>query len=971
MDIRAAESTSTASTSNGELNSAPVGEFARSLECLVEPSLDDLSHKLRSVSGLAESEQAAIRAGAATALYESAHRKVSRVLLLELNAARITGRLEASDSVARWAEFVEMASSPQFWDSLNRHYPPLLSRLDTILAGRCAAALALGRRLAGDRDALAASPWGSSGSLSQVSFGAGDSHQGGHTVAILHLTDRAIVYKPRSVAVDAVLGEALSQVLCEVPALTRIRVPRVMPRDGYGWAEFVSHRYCSGAAELASFYRGIGHWLGVMHLLGGTDLHAENVIACGPVPVVVDCETLFTPAHKAPASGFGIAPDRARELVSMTVLRTGMLPSRGTALGWRGVDISAAGSLAGEQPVVELPAIVAAGTDTARLGTKPADLAIGSSHPSPRPVLAEYWRHVLDGFAEATNALWSMDRAGTLAPLLDRFADCTIRMVLRSTEAYLELARMLWHPVSLHDPGAAADRAAELLAGMARYVPGAPDDPEVIAAEIADLLDGDVPYFRTTPRHGRLEGPRGTSWLPEQDLVRGALDRWRTADFQRDSQVIQAALVSAYLNDGWLPNERQLSTIQRRDDDLDRRRRRIAAMLIRQLRDAAVRGEDGTVTWIAPVLRTTGWSVQPLSQDLYGGLPGLAILLAAYQREHAAGRADEVGDVAGLLAAVLRTIRAAEDKNTAVRLAEKGLRPPPAGGYIGLGSQIWAWLTLRAWGVAGSDALDRARAHARQLPAAIAAQDRFDQLTGMAGAIVPLLQLAATTEEDEWARQAIDIGARLLGAALVKDGTLRWPSEHWPDGIGGFAHGATGIGWALAHLALATGQARFTDAARAAFAFEEALYDPAAGAWTDLRNPDGIAESAAWCHGAVGIGISAADLARRGWAGAAALTARAAVVAARNGLGYNHTLCHGDLGCWELLSQGLAGLDRSGLDAQMITSLEDNGPVSGLAANAYSPGLFAGLGGIAYQLLRLHPHSDLPSVLTLDRVWPG
>ncbi len=229
---------------------------------------------------------------------------------------------------------------------------------------------------------------------------------------------------------DAVLGRTLPEVLCEVPALTRIRVPRVIPREGYGWSEFVSHRYCSGDAELASFYRGIGHWLGIMRLLGGTDLHAENVIACGPVPVVVDCETLFTPVHKAPASGFGIAPDRARELISMTVLRTGMLPSRGTALGWRGVDFSAAGSLAGEQPVVELPAIVAAGTDNARLGTKPTELAIGSSHPSPQPVLAEYWKHVLDGFAEATDALRSMDRAGTLAPLLGRFADCTVRVVL-------------------------------------------------------------------------------------------------------------------------------------------------------------------------------------------------------------------------------------------------------------------------------------------------------------------------------------------------------------------------------------------------------------------------------------------------------------------------------------------------------------------------------------------------------------
>ena len=35
--------------------------------------------------------------------------------------------------------------------------------------------------------------------------------------------------------------------------------------------------------------------LSLMRLLSGSDLHAENLIAHGPHPVVVDCETLFTP----------------------------------------------------------------------------------------------------------------------------------------------------------------------------------------------------------------------------------------------------------------------------------------------------------------------------------------------------------------------------------------------------------------------------------------------------------------------------------------------------------------------------------------------------------------------------------------------------------------------------------------------------------------------------------------------------
>ena len=67
----------------------------------------------------------------------------------------------------------------------------------------------------------------------------------------------------------------------------------MIERGAYGWAEFVAHRYCDGEAELARFYRGLGHWLGVLRLLGGTDIHHENLIAVGPVPVVIDVESLF------------------------------------------------------------------------------------------------------------------------------------------------------------------------------------------------------------------------------------------------------------------------------------------------------------------------------------------------------------------------------------------------------------------------------------------------------------------------------------------------------------------------------------------------------------------------------------------------------------------------------------------------------------------------------------------------------
>jgi lantibiotic modifying enzyme len=91
-----------------------------------------------------------------------------------------------------------------------------------------------------------------------------------------------------------------------------------------------------------------------------------------------------------------------------------------------------------------------------------------------------------------------------------------------------------------------------------------------------------------------------------------------------------------------------------------------------------------------------------------------------------------------------------------------------------------------------------------------------------------------------------------------------------------------------------------------------------------------------------------------------------------HGTGWNHTLCHGDLGLWELVTAALAhdvgpvGLTARGVSAHVVAAVEEYGVVTGMARDAFSPGLLPGAGGIAYQLLRLHPACDLPSVLLPD-----
>jgi len=54
-------------------------------------------------------------------LYTVLHSKVSRLLVLELNAARETGRLSGENSEQRWQQFLELSSQQSFWDDLASH----------------------------------------------------------------------------------------------------------------------------------------------------------------------------------------------------------------------------------------------------------------------------------------------------------------------------------------------------------------------------------------------------------------------------------------------------------------------------------------------------------------------------------------------------------------------------------------------------------------------------------------------------------------------------------------------------------------------------------------------------------------------------------------------------------------------------------------------------------------------------------
>ena len=933
------------------------------------PSLT-LRARLARLRGLSVDEQEVFHQAGCEALVDSLLVKLNRVFLLELNAMRLVRRDDGAEDSTVWAEFLDLAGRPEYLEQIGPRYPGLQGRINAVARLSAEAVIVLARRAVADREELSTLLGGPAGNIRGLTLGLGDPHHGGRTVAQVDFEAGPVMYKPRPLTVDAALGALVDEIFEHVPGAPhpdeRIRVPKVLLRERHGWAEYIEHRYCADATELASFYRGLGHWLAVLQLVGGTDMHAENLIAQGPVPVVVDAESLFTADTPAPPTGRGEAVDLAGAAIRRTVLRTGLLPLRAGGYVLAGVDISAAGSVPGQQPLVPMPVIVGGGTPAARMDLELTKLPTSRNHPSPHPLLHEYWGVILDGYRELSGVLRTVDSSTGVRKLLDAFEGCEVRRILRDTQAYVDIGRMLWHPASLHDEDAALNRARDVLLRNAQAMPGAPDELAEIDAEIADLRVGDIPCFT---RH------------VDAAAIDRSVETWRTADFPLEEMIIQGALVGAYLNERSFPPRVRVPTVDPHSRDFEARRRALTADLVQQVAETAVRGEDRTATWISPVLTPVGWAIRPSTADLYAGQGGVAVALAEYLAESRAGRATPVSGLQDLL----------DDAISVLRDTEELVPTRTVGAFTGVASQVWTWCALSD--LLGHDwLLDRARTRAKVLESELSpAEDlELDLLSGAAGVVVPLLNLAGLTGEERWLEVAATAGRRLDETAQRSAGQAWWTTAQNPEGIGGFAHGAAGIGWALARLALSQAgtsaeRKSWAQTADQAFAFQESLYRSAAHNWADVRIGSAVDFLTAWCHGSTGVGLAALDLRARGAGqilprtdsplGADALldiSRRAARAGTDEGFGWSHTLCHGDLGLWELLDveQGLDpdyhGLDRAGIDAEVLSGLEERGAVGGLAREAFSPGLMSGLSGVIHVLLRMHPEHSLLSPLLLE-----
>ena len=803
--------------------------FAAILAPFAAGAAADLLDAAQAADAGAVADLVAVRDSFARQLTVSLVALARRTLVLELNVARVAGRLAGATPEERFADFVRRCSSRKGLRALLTGYPVLARLLGQAAGQGTAAWTELLARLAADRAAVAGTFFGGAdpGPLTEVVFGAGDRHQGGRSVAVLRFAGGGrVVLKPRPVAVHAHFNTAVEWLNSRLPGLG-LRTLRVLERPGYGWVEYAPAAPCADRAQVARFYRRVGALLALLHALGGTDMHVENLIACADQPVPVDLETLLHPVPARPSAG-----DPARAALEGSVRRTALLPS--FVVGERGaVDISGLGGDRGAALPVEIPGWSAPATDEMRLVRTTGVFPGAANRPRLSDADADPGDHTEDlvaGFHAGYDVI-AEHRADLTGPdgLLALFAEDGTRAVVRNTRWYAALLDESTHPDVLRD---ALDRD-RLLDVLWRESESDPVLRALVPAELAELWAGDVPLISCRPASDELTvGRRTLRGLVRRTGLRDAEERLAAmggADRRNQEWVLRACLATrrpaapdaAPGGGTGAPFARAAAVAA------DPERLLAAACGIADLVAAAAHEADGRANWLGvEPLEDRLWAVLPQGAGLPHGYLGTALFLA------------ELGDLTGTgrYSALARRALAPVPGLLAALAAHPADLPTIGTGFAGLGGIAYA-LTRLAVLLADRDIAGWA-AESVELAAPAAEPDGpLGVLEGDAGCLAAMLAVRQATGSDRAAAVARACADRL--AAL--------PAAALP--AGGLDTGASGIGWALLRYAAeAGGSARHAAAGRAALLAACTRYAAA---------PVG----AGWCDGPTGVALALADLA--------------------------------------------------------------------------------------------------------------
>ncbi|HZR40603.1 MAG TPA: type 2 lanthipeptide synthetase LanM family protein [Ktedonobacteraceae bacterium] len=903
--------------------------------------------------------------------------KLNRTLALELHVARLEKRLQGDTPEERFQNFVRQLNQSEYRQALLEEYAPLTRLLMQTIEHWLRYGLEFFQHLCADWNDICTAFFASThpGELVEAKSGLGDQHKSGRsTLKLRFASGKQLIYKPRSMQVDSHFQELLAWLNAHGDH-PPFRITKILNRGTYGWSEFIEAGNCQSQEEVQRFYERQGAYLALLYALNAVDFHYENLIAAGEDPVLIDLESLFHPDLRF---GNGDQPNALLfEKMDSSVLRVGLLPVRIWANGQsKGVDLSGLGGQAGQQTPRPVLQFTDSGTDAMRFIRKHQEIPAQNNRPKLQEQdvdVLDYCEALIIGFSHIYQLL-RQHREEILKGPLAAFANDEIRVIVRPTQTYALLLHESLHPDLLRNT---LDRDY-FFDRLWQQAPKRPDLIKVIAAERDDLHDGDIPMFTTTPTTRDILTSRGVRIanfcaVSSMEKVTERLQGLGEADLERQIWFIRASLATVHLNQGHVHKRATRISLASEPALITRERLLQAACKIGDRLQELALCSEGEAQWLClSLVSEREWQVLPAGIDLYNGVPGIAFFLAYL----------------GALTGNTRYRKLAEDAIQNIQrqfeYVQDMLKLP--GVFSGLGAMIYLYTHL---GILWQDArfLELAEEIALRSLEVIEEDKVLDFMAGTASYISALLSLYHVRPSAQVLAAAQRAGLHLITSmGELQPGIKPHFGIEASRPLTGLSHGMAGYALSLLRLAHVNDDQRYRQAALAAIEYERAVFSSTEQNWPDFREEDGSSPVSrqrdenghtfmtTWCHGAAGIGL--ARLASLKYMDDPLIREEIRIALSttlRDGFGWCHSLCHGDLGnldvlltAWQTLHDPFYKQQMQRILAEIMKAIEVHGYVTGAPFGLEVPGLMVGIAGIGYQFLRLCTPERIPSILTLE-----
>jgi type 2 lantibiotic biosynthesis protein LanM len=779
--------------------------------------------------------------------------------------------------------------------------------------------------------------------LNSVTMGLSDRHAGGYQVILADFGERKVLYKPKEMSLESLLPTINEWFVAE-DYPTPFRFPLAIDCGEYGWAEWIDQKPCHSEEEVKRYYRQAGALLCLSHMLNAKDLLFENIVACRSDPVPIDLEAFLQPeARTFDRIGQHFDADHPAYKWKGCVIDTGLLPFWQVSSSHPMCDLSGLGCKNEDLPpgkVTEWESINTTGMKPVIRSVQPYRTKNEVLYRGSVQNAADFIQEIESGFAGLHGFL--VKKKESLLNFLSRWSEGKSRLIFRPTQLYTLLIRKSLSAPNLESGIMRSIVFEQLYRPTLKSGHLTRDLQRLFDFERDALLRLDIPRFYIPVQSADLDlGPEnpiaGFLWAPPLETVKRRIRHASESSLPYHLEVIRASLKR---------RPKVVSAPLGKDDQLQ---------LVREYADliyAKANPDKNSFLWPpASFVEVQLPEIERLS--MYSGEIGILIFLAA------ADRALHRRTSPALLEHCYSKVKAFDSSSASLGIGN------------GIGSLIYGSLILGE--ILEDKSWRNLAAHlSERLPDDRIQTEREPEiLYGVAGLLLAVRRLHQVLPSEHTKRQAALCVKNLVSGFREDAGWIR------PNGDCslGFAHGTAGIAYALAVGAGILSDVSALDTGRKAIEFDRKYFDEAAHNWPATTDSSDV-RMRAWCSGLPGILLSRAGVWARSRDPQLLAEIEANIPHLQNLLGLDHWCC-GSAGTAEVLMcianllnrEDLIANARSVIDQTVRRALKTTyyrfSPEVG-ENYCFQPGLFRGLAGIGYTLIRSMAPVDLPCILTFE-----